>query len=109
MLNRVSKDSQGRPAAPLGPVPASLEDCEDLWLFLGLAAWPSDAAPRTPGTVMLFVDSGILKVMLNDKDACRVAFLTIDPADELLSTIDSAIGASSTDWRAAKPPQNGRR
>jgi hypothetical protein len=70
--------------------------------FLFVRKWPDDGADRETGTVLLFGDGVNLKAMLNDRAQGLVAFITIDPDEDLLGSLERAVVATGTDWRPAK-------
>jgi hypothetical protein len=92
---------------------ADLLDCEfskahpALAEFVSMQAW-EDGTRRETGTLFLFVDSGRWKLMLKDRDAKRVAFLTGDTLEELLQTADAGLIDASLDWRDDRPRPQGR-
>lgn len=100
------KRQQKAPAGAEG-VPLALI-CEELILypalaeFLFLQVWEEDQAPRETGTVLMFSDGCHLKAMLNDRAQGLVAFLTLDPTEEVLVALDKAVLSTGTDWRPSK-------
>lgn len=85
-----------------GPVPCGLSELyPDLAAFLANAKW-GDGASRVPGTIMVFVEGGVYKGWLHDRDACCGAFVTGASLTELLSRCDACISDDSADWREDK-------
>jgi len=76
--------------------------CPTLTEFIALGVWPDDGKERITGTVLLFADGGMNKVMLNDRDQGLVAFLTVGPGESLFKAIEKALASEGTDWRASK-------
>lgn len=79
---------------------------EATWEFLNRTTWEEDQLRRETGTILVFADAGRVKVMLNDRDGARVAFLTLGPTADLLGAIEAALLSGETDWRPARkvPP-----
>lgn len=62
--------------------------------------------PRVPGTVLVFVDSGLLKACLSDRDQGLVAFVSGASLQALLRAIEDGLRGDNLDWRqASKPPK----
>jgi hypothetical protein len=74
------------------------------WEFLTTVLWDVGGGKRETGTVLLFGDAGRLKVVLNDRDANLIAFVTVGPSAAVLDAIEEALLSTDTDWRAAKRP-----
>lgn len=101
LLRRASGGSAGRPFA-LGECPLVLQGAADLWAFLAEAVWAGTEEARELGTVLLFVEQGHVKALLNDKAQKIVAFTTLDPGEDLLTQLDMLVTEPSVDWRPSK-------
>jgi len=66
--------------------------------FLHLAAWP-DGDRRETGTMLVFVEDGLWKACLNDRDGDCYAFLSAESFEGLLSSADGGLGGNSVEWR----------
>jgi hypothetical protein len=60
-----------------------------------------DGSPRFVGSVSIFVQMGILKMAVNDKDRNVVAFASAPTWAELLFVVDEGICKDSLDWKAS--------
>jgi len=69
--------------------------------FLTLQAW-EDGEVRVTGTLFLFVEEGMWKLCLNDRDAGCVAFVAAKTFTEVLSCAEEKYIADSLDWRLSK-------
>jgi len=63
-----------------------------------------DGGPRATTTLFLFVDAGCLKVMLKDRDAGRVLFLSAASLDELLAGLEARLREGTGEWKVDRPP-----
>jgi len=72
-----------------------------IWEFLTLSTW-TDGSPRIPGTILLFMDEGSLKVCLKDKNGPRTAFVTGPDPDTLFLAVEEGLAANSLSWRPDK-------
>lgn len=109
-LLRRSMRGQGQEEA--GGCPPWDEDSglgEATWEFLNRTAWEEDNARRETGTVLVFADGSRIKVMLNDRDGAKVAFLTLGPTADLLAAVEAALRSGETDWRAARRTVTGKK
>lgn len=73
-------------------------DMPNIYEFLTATRW-DDGSPRMPGSMSIFVQVGVLKACINDKELKRVAFVEAPTWDELLAQIDMAICDDNTVWR----------
>lgn len=58
-----------------------------------------DNQPRVTSTLLIFVENGILRFCLNDRDNSRSAFFTAETFSDGLEAIDSALLSNKVDWR----------
>lgn len=82
-------------AAFLKQAPALLE-------FLCVVSY-EDGTPRVPGSATIFVEGGVLKLVLSDKDAGAVAFITAPTLAELLMRASKGLEKGDLDWRVSRP------
>jgi len=59
----------------------------------------SDNKPRVTSTLLIFVDDGILRICINDRDNNRSAFVTAATFSEALASLESRLLEESLDWR----------
>lgn len=76
--------------------------------FLNDDTW-DDGGTRTPGSMTLFIEDGIWKACLNDRDAQASLYVTGDNVNACLKSIEGRLsGASQADWRVWKKKGKGR-
>jgi len=71
--------------------------CE--WLT---ASHYDDGELRETSTLGLFVDCGVLKLCLNDRDQFRTLYVTSDSLEGALLALEAALRGSTPDWRPWK-------
>jgi len=71
--------------------------CE--WLT---SAHYDDGELRETSTIGLFVDCGVLKLCLNDRDLCRTLYVTSDSLEGALEALEKALRGGTPDWRPWK-------
>lgn len=104
----------GRPVRPMGADPDDgfRQSFPHLWEFVTLEAWPDGGEDRVPGSFLVFLQDGMVKVMLADKDAQEVCFVTAGSVWEALLRAESVLMSGEGDWRPdrqRKGQQGGRR
>lgn len=72
-----------------------------LYAWLCDVKW-DDGVARQPGTMLLCVDAGVLKVWLNDKALSRSAWLSGDSLAGLLAAVESGLRDETLAWRPVK-------
>jgi len=77
-----------------------------LWSFLS-ATEHVDGTARETGTILVFVEGGLVKACVRDREVGEVAFVTGVGLENLLGRIEQGLDAGSLDWRAER--QKGRR
>jgi len=77
--------------------------------FLWSDRWPDDNSPRRLGTLTVFVEGGLWKACLNDRDQGMVAFGTSDTFLNLLQLLDDGLEQDRLDWRKAGQAGNARK
>jgi len=66
-----------------------------------------DGSVRVTSTLMIFSDSGVLKICLNDRDNQRSCFVTGGCLKEALDNLEAGLCSDSLEWRVkAKASQN---
>ncbi len=108
LMRRQQGQPGGASAVPGESGPADVRPCTLLWEFLYSTRWP-DGSDRVPGTVLLFVDGGRMKALLNDKDGSFVAFVTLSEEDGVMDALEDAIASPATDWKPTRKPAAGGR
>lgn len=68
--------------------------------FLSCAVY-DDGSARKTGTLLVFVDSGLLKACLSDRDVSQVAFASANSMAGLLEALEGGLLEESLDWRVA--------
>jgi hypothetical protein len=66
--------------------------------FLSRELW-EPGVPRVRGSLFLFLEDGVFKACLNDKDVEEVAFVTKGTFAALLDAVERGLSSSSLDWR----------
>lgn len=66
--------------------------------FLGLEAWPNGDKRQT-GTVLFFVEDGLWKCCLNDRDGDCYSFLSSESFSGLLSGANENLDRNTLEWR----------
>lgn len=74
-----------------------------IWEYLSVDTH-KDGSPRHTSSLTLFVDEGLLKCCVSDKDAGEVAFWSAETWEELLAALEADLSAGQGDWRASKKP-----
>lgn len=96
-LSKVDAASKGSPGAagPLGGVfgvtPAVME-------YLTAASYP-DGSPRERSTISVFVEDGVVKACLSDRDQARTLWRSGPSVEDALMALETAIADGSADWR----------
>jgi hypothetical protein len=68
---------------------------------LTVSHW-EDGANRLPGSLILFVEDGVVKVCVNDRDSGSVAFATVPSLADVLYEVASLLASPTLEWRASK-------
>jgi hypothetical protein len=85
--------------------------CPALHEFLTLSVLPSGAA-RTTSTLLVFVEGGLWKAVLNERDAGLSLWATAESLQGLWDELEARLTAPAVDWRpsrrsAPSQPQGG--
>lgn len=65
-------------------------------------------APRSTGTIMVFVEQGRWKAWLHDRDAQEGCFVTGETLGLLLETVEDILAKGGGDWRPDRKGGRGR-
>ena len=70
--------------------------------FLSDVTW-DDGSARTPGSLTLFIEDGIWKACLNDRDASASLYVSGDNVTACLKSLENRLaGTVTAEWRAWK-------
>lgn len=72
--------------------------------FLTMCVW-EDGSARATGTLVAFADGGVMKVLLNDKDADRIAVVSGKTFYDAVEAAEEGLALDSLDWRRNRQPQ----
>lgn len=59
-----------------------------------------DGSRRQTSTLLLFVEDGLLKACLHDRDLQRSLFVSGEDLDALLDRLESSLTSGTAEWRA---------
>lgn len=93
----VAKPSAEPAEAPrglLGKYPA-------IWEYLTLLVWEG-GKKRQPSTLSVFVEDGVIKVALNDRDLARSCYVSGASLEDALGALEKALESGEEGWRAWK-------
>jgi len=97
--------SERRSATPAGNCTGSYSAAGDdaehwpvLVEFLNLQKFV-DGSPRLTGTLLVFVQDGMLKAMLKDREEGLIGFKSYDSLDGLLDALENDLRDDLVDWR----------
>jgi hypothetical protein len=97
-----------------GGVPSAAEDgtvfkgFPTLQGFLRETAW-DDGATRETATLMIFAEDGRWKVMMNDREALQVCFVSGNTVGDCLRSLEKGLLAGNLDWRRSKTQASSRK
>jgi len=66
--------------------------------YLTMTKW-DDGTARTPSTVTLFVEGGVLKAALNDREMKRSLYVTSMSLEGAIGLLEEALATDTADWR----------
>lgn len=72
-----------------------------LWSFLVQTQW-EDGTSRETGTVLIFVEDGVLKACASNRDSGHVAFVASQTVADLWGKLEKGIDGDSLDWRLSR-------
>lgn len=96
----LQKTPKGKPAGPAIPLSPDMfgELYPALWEHLTSTAWV-DGSPRDTSSILLFQDSGKIKLMLTDKAAGVLCFVTGSSVDQAMASLEAQVQDGTADWR----------
>lgn len=99
-------ESMKRDLAKKGEVPQAKDtmfskEFPALWDLITCTRF-SDGSLRTPATLIMFVEDGMWKACLSDRETGRVAFVTADCQNALLPSLEDALQTGKLDWRVSR-------
>lgn len=82
-----------------------------VWEFVTSEWWIPGQESRVPGSLLLFLQDGLVKVRLKDNERQEVLFLTGQGIEEVLRLAEEALATGKGEWRPDKwdPKATGRR
>lgn len=84
------------------------ENYPALWAHLTQAEWP-DGSPRLTSSLLVFSEMGKIKVMLADKSAAAVCFVTGVSWEGTLTSLEGQLQEGRCDWRPDRAKRSGGR
>lgn len=88
---------QGTPDDPYDD-PAFRSEFPSLHEYLTQAKW-DDGSLRTTSTLLIFIDQGVLRLCLNDRENSRSCFFTAAEFGEGMAKLESALATGKVEWR----------
>lgn len=87
-----------------GPQPAMRDSVTQslyptLWMYLTDTKW-DDGSPREPASLLVFMQDGVLKGMLKDKNALACLWVASSTLGGLLAALEASLNDPSAEWRA---------
>lgn len=59
-----------------------------------------DGSSREPSSMSVFVEDGLFKIALNDRDLKRSAYVSADTLSGCMAALEAQLGKGVADWRA---------
>lgn len=78
-----------------------------LWDFVTVTAC-DNGDPRKTTTLLLFVEGGVWKCCIHDRERDRSAFVAASTLEGLMGKVDKGLDTDSLDWRSREGPRRGR-
>lgn len=69
-----------------------------LFAYLTDRNW-GDGSARLTSTILIFVENGVLRVCINDRDNNRSAFVTGVTLEDALNTVETKLCGETMEWR----------
>jgi len=79
-----------------------------LWEYLTLTEY-EDKTTRVTSTLLVFIEEGVVKACLNDRDASRTLWVSGPSVPDTLKALDALLRAGEGEWRSSKPWTPGKR
>jgi len=96
-LNKLDAAAKGTPAplsaltGVLGVTPAVVE-------YLTAVSYP-DQSPRERSTISVFLEDGVVKACLSDRDQARTLWRSGPSVEDALMALETAVVDGTADWR----------
>lgn len=74
----------------------------ELWSHLADEQY-EDGSPRERSTLMVFVEDGLVKLCLNDRDQNRTAWISALTLQEAMGALEKGLAGGRLDWRVKRP------
>ena len=93
-----------KPGERNGPLEAAFNDPDFYKSYPTLAAYLTetkyqDNTPRTTATILVFCESSVLRVCVNDRDNNRSVFFTGESLEVALMAAENALSTNTAEWR----------
>lgn len=72
--------------------------CPRLWEMLTETSY-ADGSKRQSSSLTVFCEDGVVKLMLNDRDNGRMAFVTQETFEMALATLEGKLAVEGLEWR----------
>lgn len=66
--------------------------------YITCTSW-EDGKPRTTSTLLFFLENGVMKCCVNDRDNNRSAFFTATTFNDLLLHMETRLSEETADWK----------
>jgi hypothetical protein len=83
--------------------PAFVDAHPTLTEFMTTGVW-DDGSVRETGTMFLFVEGPMWKLMLKDRATGRISFWSAGSLEELFLCVESALAADTVPWKVDRKP-----
>lgn len=98
-LERVAKTQRGKPEAKETADPWMEEQCQAVMEYMTAREWP-DGEERETSTLLLFVEDGVFKACLNDRENERGLWATSETLRGSIEALEARLRGGKADWRA---------
>lgn len=71
----------------------------EITAYLSDTSW-EDGAAREPSALSVFIEGGMFKVAMNDKDLRRSLYISGVTFEAAMASLETALGKSQADWRS---------
>jgi len=93
-----------KPGERNGPIEPLFDDADFRKNYPTLAAYLTetkyqDNTPRVTATLLIFCESGVLRVCVNDRDNNRSVFFTSECIESALLAAENALSTNTAEWR----------
>ena len=66
--------------------------------YLTSRQW-ADGSPRVTSTLLVFLENGVLRICINDRENVRSAFITAPTFGEALASLEAKLCGETLEWR----------